>query len=247
MDVFAAIDVRDGRCVRLHQGDYGRETVYDVDPVAVARRYQAAGARWIHVVDLDAARTGVAANRDVVAAIAEAVAPATAVQAGGGARDVAAAEALFAVGVERVVLGTAAMEQPGLVRELAARHPVAVGLDLRDGEVMVRGWTARSGVLIGEALSSFEHAGIAAVVITDTGRDATLGGPDLVGLAGVLRATSVPVIGSGGVASLDDLTALGALETDGRRLAGVIIGSALYEHRFTLEAALAVCDRRVVG
>src|SRR5690606_20373108 len=143
MDLYPAIDLLGGRCVRLYQGDYDRETVYGDDPIAQARSFEAAGAPWIHVVDLDAARTGEPVNRDVVASIAAAVS--VPVQAGGGVRDEAAADALFSAGVARVVLGTAAIEDPALVRRLAARHPVAVGLDARGREVAVRGWLEGSG------------------------------------------------------------------------------------------------------
>src|SRR4051812_43167869 len=141
MELFPAIDLRGGRCVRLYQGDYGRETAYGTDPVATALGFAIAGARWVHVVDLDAARTGTPENRPVVGAIATALrAHDVAVQSGGGVRDRAAAEALLGVGVRRVVIGTAALERPDLVRQLAADHEVAVALDLRGREVAVRGW-----------------------------------------------------------------------------------------------------------
>ena len=143
MELYPAIDLRDGRCVRLYQGDYDRETVYGDDPVAQARVFAAAGAGWLHVVDLDAARTGVPANRPVVAAIAAAVD--VPVQTGGGVRTEEAADALAEAGVARVVLGTAALEDPALVRRLAARMPVAVGLDARGRDVAVRGWEKGSG------------------------------------------------------------------------------------------------------
>ena len=241
MDLYPAIDLRAGRCVRLYQGDYGRETVYGTDPVAVARRFQAAGARWIHVVDLDAARTGVPENRVFIGSIAAAVHPAVAVQAGGGVRSRGDAEALFASGVARVVMGTAALESPDLVRRIAADHEVAVGLDARGRELAVRGWTEAGGADPVDVARRFEDAGVRALVVTDIGRDGTLGGPDLEGLAGVLEATTVDVIASGGVGSLADLEALGSLTAGGRGLAGVIVGRALYEERFTLEEAIAAC------
>jgi phosphoribosylformimino-5-aminoimidazole carboxamide ribotide isomerase len=240
--LYPAIDLRGGRCVRLYQGDYGRESAYGTDPVAVAEEFAAAGARWIHVVDLDAARTGEPTNRDVIAAIAAAVGRAgVSVQAGGGVRDQASAEALFAAGVDRVVLGTAAVEQPALVRELAAEHPVAVGLDGRDGDVAVRGWTERSGRRVTDMLAEYEDAGVAAVVVTEIGRDGTLAGPDVEGLAAVLEATELPVIASGGVGSLADLEALASLEAAGRRLAGAIVGKALHEGLFGVREAVAAC------
>ncbi|HWC10691.1 MAG TPA: HisA/HisF-related TIM barrel protein, partial [Acidimicrobiales bacterium] len=189
MDLYPAIDLRGGRCVRLWQGDYSRETVYGTDPVTVARAFAAAGVRWIHVVDLDAARTGTPENLDAVAAIARAVGPDVAVQAGGGVRDQASAEALISAGVARVVLGTAAVENPALVRELAADHAVAVGLDVRGGEVAVRGWTQGSGRGIDDVLDRLGDAGVAAVVVTEIARDGTLAGPDLELFAGLLDTT----------------------------------------------------------
>jgi phosphoribosylformimino-5-aminoimidazole carboxamide ribotide isomerase len=236
MDLYPAIDLRGGRVVRLYQGDFDRETAYDLDPVAVARGYAAAGARWIHVVDLDAARTGTPASRPVIAAIATAVGPDVRVQASGGVRDRASAEALLACGVDRVVLGTAAVEHPELVDELAADHQVAVGIDARDGEVAVRGWTEGSGVDLFDLLARFAGRGVAAVIVTNIGRDATLAGPDLHGLAAVRAATDIPVIASGGVGTLADLAALAALG-----LEGAIVGKALYEGRFGVEEAIAAC------
>ena len=209
IELYPAIDLRDGRCVRLYQGDYGRETVYGDDPVAQALAFEAEGAAWIHVVDLDAARTGEPVNRPVVAAIAAAVS--VPVQTGGGVRDEAAAEALIDAGVARVVLGTAALEQPDLVRRLAARFPVAVGLDARGREVAVRGWEQGSGRDLLDVAAEFADAGVAALVVTEIGRDGTLEGPDLEGLAAVLGATDIDVIASGGVGSLDDLRALDRL------------------------------------
>jgi phosphoribosylformimino-5-aminoimidazole carboxamide ribotide isomerase len=236
MDLYPAIDVRGGSCVRLVQGDYGRETVYRADPVAVAKEFEAAGAAWLHVVDLDAARTGLPENREVVAAIARSVS--IPVQSGGGVRDERAAEALFAAGVTRVVIGTAALEDPDLVRSVAGRHPggVAVGLDGRGGEAATRGWTEGSGVDVLEAIDRFAGAGVAAFVVTDINRDGMLGGPDLAGLAAVLARTAIPVIASGGVSSLDDLRALAELGA-----AGAIVGKAIYEGVFTVEEGLAAC------
>ncbi|MGH9226254.1 MAG: 1-(5-phosphoribosyl)-5-[(5-phosphoribosylamino)methylideneamino]imidazole-4-carboxamide isomerase [Acidimicrobiales bacterium] len=241
-DLYPAIDLRGGRCVRLYQGDYGRESAYGADPVAVAQEFAAAGVRWVHVVDLDAARTGDPVNRDVIAAIAAAVAPAVSVQAGGGVRDQASAEALFAAGVSRVVIGTAAVEHPELVKELAAAHPVAVGLDARSGQVAVRGWTEGSGRSVTDLLATYEDAGVAAVVVTEISRDGTLEGPDVDGFAAVLESTALAVIASGGVGTLADLEALASLRaTGGRRLTGVIVGKALHEGVFTIGEAVAAC------
>ena len=238
MELYPAIDLRGGRCVRLYQGDYGRETVYHDDPLEQAQAFVDAGATWIHVVDLDAARTGQGLNRHVIAEIACAVD--VPVQTGGGIRDEAAAEALFEAGVARVVLGTAALEQPALVRRLAARFPVAVGLDARGREVAVRGWEKGSGRDLLDVAAEFADAGVAALVVTEIGRDGTLAGPDIGGLTEVLDASALPVIASGGVGTLDDLVALSGVRSGGRALSGVIVGRAIYEGAFTVEEALAV-------
>lgn len=238
MDLFPAIDLRGGRCVRLHQGDYSQETVYGDDPVAQAVAFAEAGAHWIHVVDLDAARTGVPENRDVVAAIAEAVD--VPVQTGGGIRSVAAAAILFDAGVERVVIGTAALKDPDLVRSLARDHRVAVGLDAKSGEVATDGWLVGSGRTVIDVARSFADAGVDAFVVTDISRDGTLEGPDIVGLAEVLGATPVDVIASGGVGTPDDLRDLAAVQVDGRRLAGVIAGKAIYEGHVDVAEAVAL-------
>lgn len=237
MELYPAIDLRAGRCVRLVQGDFDRETVYGADPSAQARAFAEAGATWVHVVDLDGARTGEAVNRPAIAAIAAGID--VPVQTGGGIRDEAAVEALFEAGVARVVLGTVALEDPDLVRRVAARHPVAVGLDARGRDVAVRGWGEGSGRDLLELVRQFSDDGVAAFVVTEIGRDGTLAGPDVEGLAAVLATTEVDVIASGGVGTLDDLDALAALDVDGRRLAGAIVGRALYEGRFTLADALA--------
>ncbi len=238
MRLFSAVDIRDGRCVRLRQGDYGAETVYDTDPVARAVELASQGAGWIHVVDLDGARSGHPDNAAVVTAIAGAVD--VPVQAGGGVRTAATAEAWFAAGVERVVLGTAALRDPELVRSLARSHRIAVGLDAKAGDVATDGWQQGSGQSVLDVARSFAADGVDAFVVTDISRDGTLDGPDIDGLASVLDAVSVDVIASGGVGQLADLTALAGLEgRAGRRLSGVIVGTALYEGRFTVAEAVA--------
>jgi len=233
MDLYPAIDLRGGRVVNLVQGDFGRETAYRDDPVAVAREYEAAGAPWIHVVDLDAAR-GTGHNRELVASIAGSVH--TPVQCGGGVRDEAAADALLDAGVHRVVIGTAAVEDPELVGRVSARHPghVAVGFDHRDGEVRVRGWVEGSGARLLDLVTALAATGAAAVIVTDIARDGMLAGTDVDGLRAVVRATDLPVIASGGVGSLDDLRALGGIG-----VSGVIVGRALYEGAFTVREAVA--------
>lgn len=232
-DLYPAIDVRGGRVVRLAKGDYDAETVYGDDPVAVAVAFADAGARWVHLVDLDAARSGDPVNRPVVAAVAGALRGRAHLQTGGGVRAVADAEALAAAGVARVVMGSAAIGDPELVVRAGEMLPVAVGLDHRDGELAVHGWTVGSGVRLDDALDRFPTA--AAFVITDISRDGMLAGPDVVGLTAAVAATDVPVIASGGVASIDDVVALARIPG----LGGVITGKAIYEGRFTVAAALA--------
>jgi len=240
VDLYPAIDLLGGRVVQLRQGDYDRATDYGGDPAAVAASFASQGARWIHVVDLDAARTGEPRNRGAVDEIVGAAGGAR-VEVGGGVRDEADAESLLGVGVARVVLGTAAVADPPVVGRLAARHPggVAVGLDARDGEVAVRGWTAGSGATVLDLVARFADDGVGAFVVTDIGRDGTLSGPDVRGLASVLAATDVPVVASGGVGSLDDLRVLAGLEAEGRRLAGAIVGTAIHDGRFSVAEALA--------
>jgi phosphoribosylformimino-5-aminoimidazole carboxamide ribotide isomerase len=232
IEFYPAIDLLGGRVVRLHQGDYDQQTTYGDDPVQVARSFAEAGARWIHVVDLDAARSGSPVNRGVVASIAAAVAGVAKVQTGGGVRSVADAQMLADAGVARVVMGSAAVSEPSLVEQAALVVAVAVGLDHRGGEVSVQGWTEASGVQLADALGWFPSA--SAFVITDIARDGMLTGPDLDGLAVAASATNVPVIASGGVSSLADLAALRAVPG----VAGVIAGKALYEGRFSVVEAL---------
>lgn len=236
-ELYPAIDLRGGRAVRLLQGDYDRETVYGDDPVAIASGFVAAGATWIHVVDLDAARTGDPVNRPVVAAIAAAVAGRARVQTGGGVRTVDDARALAAAGVARVVMGSAAVKDPSLVDAVADVVAVAVGLDHRGGELAVHGWTEGSGVQLTDVLGRYPRA--AAFVITDIGRDGMLAGPDVGGLRAAAEATTVPVIASGGVASIDDVRTLAA---EVPNLAGVITGKAIYEGRLDVAEAVRALE-----
>ena len=237
VDLYPAIDLRGGRVVRLTKGDYEAETVYGDDPIAVAESFAAAGAPWIHVVDLDAARSGDPVNRPVVAAIAAALRGRAHLQNGGGVRTLDDASALAVAGVSRDVMGSAAVRDPELVTRASDVIPVAVGLDHRDGELAVHGWTEGSGVRLDDALDRFPTA--AAFVITDISRDGMLSGPDVDGLAAAVAATDVPVIASGGVASIADLEALAAIP----RLGGIITGKALYEGRFSVAEALATLER----
>lgn len=241
-----AIDLRGGQCVRLLKGDFAEETTYG-DPVAQALAYEAAGAKLLHVVDLDAARTGTPANRDVVGVIVAACS--IPVQLGGGIRDAAAAEAALATGIHRVVLGTAGVEDPALVRRLATAHPgrIVAGLDHRQGDdgrrvVAVRGWLEATGIDLADALGALEGAPLAGVVVTDIGRDGTLEGPDLDGYGEALAATSLPIVASGGIGTLEDLSRLARLEAAGRRLAGAVIGRALLSGAFGLAEAIEVAS-----
>ena len=241
MQLYPAIDLRGGRCVRLYQGSYDAETAYSDDPVDQARQFADAGASWLHVVDLDAARTGEAVNLPVIAAIADAVG--VPVQTGGGVRTLDAAAALGDAGAARVVVGTAAVENPGLVEQIAARQPVAVGLDARGRDVATHGWERGGGGDLLELAARFESSGAEAVIVTEISRDGTMSGPDTDGLTAVLAATGLAVIASGGVAEVSDLTALVAIGDTSRRLAGVIVGRALYEGRFTVPEALEALAR----
>jgi phosphoribosylformimino-5-aminoimidazole carboxamide ribotide isomerase len=232
-ELYPAIDIRAGQVVRLRRGDYGEEMVYASDPVDVAIAFADAGAAWIHVVDLDAAKSGDPVNRPLIARIAAAVRGRTRVQTGGGVRTIEDVDALAGAGVARVVMGSAAVRDPDIVAVASTRLPVAVGLDHRHGELAVHGWTEGSGVKLDDALGRYPTA--SAFVITDIDRDGMLAGPDLQGLDEAVRVSDIPVIASGGVSSLDDLAALAAIPD----LAGVITGKALYEGRFTIGAALA--------
>jgi phosphoribosylformimino-5-aminoimidazole carboxamide ribotide isomerase len=243
MDLFPSIDLRAGQVVRLARGDYAVQTTYDDDPVAVARRFDEAGARWIHVVDLDAALEGGNPNLAIVESICANVR--AQVQTGGGVRSVNDASERFAAGVARVVIGSAAVEHPEVVTELNALHPgqVAVGLDARGRDVAIHGWTDATGLDLIALAQQFDQAGVGALIVTDITRDGMLSGPALDQLAAVVAAVTVPVIASGGVATADDLRALAAFEVEGKRLAGSIVGRAIYENRFTVEEGIAACSQ----
>jgi phosphoribosylformimino-5-aminoimidazole carboxamide ribotide isomerase len=236
MEIIPAIDLLGGACVRLHQGDYGQVTRFNEDPVAQAMSWQSQGARRLHLVDLDGAKTGEPVNDSVVRAITAALS--IPVQLGGGVRSRERAEALLACGLDRVILGTAALENPELVNELARRHPgrIVVGIDARNGQVATRGWletSDREATSLAAALSS---TGIAAIISTDIATDGTLKGPNLEALRAMATASAVPVIASGGVGCMADLLALLALEPLG--ISGVIVGRALYDERIDLAEAI---------
>lgn len=238
-DLYPSIDLRGGQCVRLRQGDFEAETIYDADPLQVARDFASAGARWVHVVDLDAARTGEPANLTIIESICATV-PCR-VQVGGGIRSAEVAGEFLAAGAARVVIGTSAIERPELVDELTTMHPgqIAVGLDARGREVAARGWTEATGVDLVERARELGESGASALIVTEIGRDGTMIGPDLDQLGAVLAATALPLIASGGVGALSDLDALRHLRAGGRSLAGAIVGRAIYEGRFGVAEALA--------
>jgi phosphoribosylformimino-5-aminoimidazole carboxamide ribotide isomerase len=240
MILYPAIDLKEGQCVRLVRGEMSQATVFNDDPAAQARRFVAAGCRHLHVVDLDGAVAGKPMNAAAVAAIiAVAGVP---VQLGGGIRERATIDAWLARGVARVILGTAAVANPDLVREACRAYPgrILVGIDARDGRVAVEGWTKASARDALDLALAFEDAGVAAIVYTDIERDGALAGVNVEATAALARALSTPVIASGGVASLADLRALKAREPDG--ISGVICGRALYDGRIDLAAALQVVE-----
>ena len=236
-ELIPAIDLLGGRVVRLSRGDYGAATVYDPDPGAVARRFAEAGAPRIHVVDLDAARSGERGNEASIRAVV-AAAGAVPVQLGGGIRDLDGVKSAIALGVDRVVIGTAALRDPELVREAAKLNPgrIVVGIDARDGRVAVEGWLETSETTALDMARRFEDAGVAAIVHTDIARDGMLTGPNLEATAQLAELVSIPVIVSGGVASLDDVKRAAALASRG--VAGVIAGRALYTGDLDLDRAL---------
>ena len=238
MIVYPAIDLKDGRCVRLVRGAMDSATVFNDDPAAQARTFAGAGAAWIHVVDLDGAFAGKPKNAAAVEAIVKATP--VKVQLGGGIRDEHTIENWFEKGVARIVLGTAAVKNPNLVRAACRRWPgqVALGIDARGGMVAVEGWAETSAIAALDLAGRFEDAGAAAIVYTDIERDGALQGVNVEATAALARALKTPVIASGGIASLDDLAALRAHEKDG--VAGAILGRALYDCRVDLKSALAL-------
>lgn len=235
MILYPAIDLKDGQCVRLLRGDMAAATVFGDDPAAQALAFQAAGCRWLHLVDLDGAFAGRPVNGAAVEAILAAVE--VPVQLGGGIRDMATIDGWLARGVARVILGTAAVRDPDLVRAAARAHPgrIAVGIDARDGRAAVAGWAETTDIDATKLARRFEDAGVAALIYTDIARDGALEGLNVAATAAMARAVAIPVIASGGVASLADLA---ALKASGSPLDGVISGRALYEGRLDLGAAL---------
>jgi phosphoribosylformimino-5-aminoimidazole carboxamide ribotide isomerase len=236
--LFPAIDLKDGLAVRLQQGDMARATVFNHDPAAQARAFESQGFEYLHIVDLDGAFAGKPMNAQAVEAILGAVK--IPLQLGGGIRDRATIDGWLGKGVARVIIGTAAVRDPALVKEAARAHPgrVAVGLDARDGKVAVEGWAATSELAALDIARRFEDAGVAAIIYTDVARDGMLKGLNLEATIALADAVSIPVIASGGLASIDDVRAL--LAPRAQKLEGAIAGRALYDGRLDAAAALAV-------
>jgi len=234
MILYPAIDLKDGNAVRLLRGAMDQATVFNTDPAAQARAFQDAGCQWLHLVDLNGAFAGQPVNGAAVEAILAATSVPT--QLGGGIRDMATIEMWLTRGIARVILGTVAVENPDLVRDAAREFPgkIAVGLDARGGFVATKGWATETDVQATDLARSFADAGVAAIIYTDIDRDGAMGGPNIAATADLARATAIPVIASGGVSSLADLTAL----RDTGVIAGAISGRALYDGALDLGAAL---------
>ncbi len=236
MILFPAIDLKDGKCVRLWRGDMSRATVFNDDPPAQAREFAAAGCDWLHVVDLDGAFAGKPMNAKAVDGILAAVS--VPVQLGGGIRDLAMIESWLSRGISRVVLGTLALRAPQIVRDACKRFPekIAIGIDAKAGRVAVEGWAEASEMTVLDLARKFEDSGAAAIIHTDIERDGTLSGPNIAATKDLAAKLSIPVIASGGVASIDDIKAL----RNAGKIAGVIVGRALYDGKVDLKVALQV-------
>lgn len=235
MILYPAIDLKDGQAVRLYKGEMDQATVFSDNPAAQAKAFEDAGCEWLHLVDLNGAFAGEPVNGAAVEAIlADTNVPA---QLGGGIRDMATIEAWIEKGIARVILGTVAVENPDLVRQAARAFPdkVAVGLDAREGRVATRGWAEETDLMVTDLAKSFEDAGVAAIIYTDINRDGAMQGPNIEATEALARATSIPVIASGGVSSMNDLIAL----RDTGVIAGAISGRALYDGALDLGKALA--------
>jgi phosphoribosylformimino-5-aminoimidazole carboxamide ribotide isomerase len=240
MILYPAIDLKDGQAVRLYKGDMDQATVFSDSPAAQARSFQDAGCEWLHLVDLNGAFAGEPVNGAAVEAIlAETTVP---TQLGGGIRDMATIEAWLRKGIARVILGTVAVEDPDLVRQAARAFPgqIAVGLDAREGRVATRGWAEETNIMVTDLARSFEDAGVAAIIYTDINRDGAMQGPNIPATADLARATSIPVIASGGVSSLADLIAL----RDTGVILGAISGRALYDGALDLAEALVALRKK---
>lgn len=238
MEIIPAIDLRNGRCVRLYQGDYAQETVFSDDPVGMARHWESLGASRLHIVDLDGAARGEPVNAAVVEAIARAIA--IPIQVGGGLRTLETIEHTLALGANRVILGTAAVDDQDLVAEACRRlgEAIVVGVDARDGMVAVRGWREGSGIVAEALVQRMASLGVRRIVYTDIARDGTLGGPNFEATAALASNSKIPIIASGGIASLDDLRRLAEIGVE-----GAIVGRALYTGALDLREAIErLCD-----
>ena len=238
MILFPAIDLKNGECVRLQQGDMARVTVFNTDPAAQARAFEQQGFEYLHVVDLDGAFAGKPMNAQAVESMLKSVT--MPVQLGGGIRDLATLEAWLTKGIARVIIGTAAVRDPAFVKQAAKKYPgrVAVGLDARDGNVAVEGWAETSQVTALEIAKRFEDAGVAAIIFTDIARDGLLKGINWDATIALAESISIPVIASGGLSSIDDIHAM--LSPRARKLAGAIAGRALYDGRVDPNEALSL-------
>lgn len=247
MDIYAAIDLLDGKCVRLTQGDYSRDTIYSSNPVDQALALQQAGAPWLHIVDLDAAKTGEATNREIIYQISSKVD--IPIQVGGGIRDQEVVSQLLGVGIARVVLGTAALLDPNFLSEMLDKYAdkIAVGIDYRPtndsslGQVAIRGWQQSGNKNVIETLERISQQGARDVIVTNIAKDGMLQGPDLEGLQAVLEACDLDVIASGGVTTTQDVSRLAKLAVDGKTISGAIIGRALYEGQISVPEAVMAC------
>lgn len=235
-NVFPAIDLIDGKCVRLLQGVYSSETQYSDDPISQALSFQEEGASWIHIVDLDAARTGIANNASIIEKIASQLE--IPVQVGGGIRDLERARLIFDSGVTRIVIGTAAIENPSLLEEVVSIGRVAIAVDLKGNKVAVHGWKKKTDLSYTDLFERFEKTGVDAYIVTHIERDGTLEGPDIDAYKNIISSTTKDVIASGGVGSTDDLRDLSLLDANGKNLRGVIVGRAFYEGKFSLSQAI---------
>jgi phosphoribosylformimino-5-aminoimidazole carboxamide ribotide isomerase len=247
MILFPAIDLKDGQCVRLKKGAMDQATIYNDDPAAQAREFLEIGFPWLHVVDLDGAFAGASRNGSAVDAILTAVRGRMKVQLGGGIRDHAGIESWLQKGIDRVILGTAAVRNPDLVRHAAQKFPgrIAVGIDARAGKVAVEGWAETSDMDAVDLARAFEHAGVAAVVYTDIDRDGVLAGINWAATIALAEAVSIPVIASGGLASMADIERL--TRPEAAKLEGAITGRALYDGRIDAKAALALLNGASTG
>ena len=239
MILYPAIDLKDGVCVRLKRGEMDQATIFNTDPAAQARAFAQAGFQWLHCVDLNGAFEGRSANADAIKKIRSSID--LPIQLGGGIRDRAAIDGWLEAGITRVILGTAALRDPALVTEAARAHPgrIAVGIDAKDGRVAVEGWAKTSELTAAELARRFEDAGVAAIIFTDIARDGMLQGANVAATAALAASTSIPVIASGGVAGISDIEALAAEP----KIAGVVIGRALYDRRIDPKAALSAAAR----